>query len=100
MVCEENIREAFPEEWDHFIRRGVQSFKEFHQIISNDFAKEVPIYFMRYEDQTTEARPILTDLFKFMLQETSIEETVLERRIIDVSGEGHQKRAIYKLKST
>lgn len=64
MQCEENVKEAVPEEWDQFIRVMVRGFKEFHEMVKQ---QDIPVYYMRYEDTTNHSKGILTELFQFML---------------------------------
>ena len=47
--------------------------------------KEIPILFVRYEDLVQNPAPILKDVFKFALNVNTIEDTILERRIEEVS---------------
>lgn len=67
MIFEEKINEDFPEEWDAFIKISTKAFKEFHSIMNEKIGKEVPIYFMRYEDITNTMESVMTDLFRFIL---------------------------------
>ena len=54
---------------------------------------------MRYEDLVLNPKPILNELFCFMFEVTSIEGTVLEKRIADYCVKGHSAAAAYKLKA-
>ena len=82
LTCEENISEAFPVEWDQWIRSQVHTFKQYHAFLIDRLAKNVPVYFCRYEDQTTtHANRNLTELFQFFLDQPSIEGTVAKHRI-------------------
>lgn len=49
---EEKFHEAFPVEWDRFVRMYTNMFKRFHEFYINQIARNVPIYFFRYEDKT------------------------------------------------
>ena len=64
-----------------------------------NLAKDVPVYFLRYEDSTMQANEIMTDLFRFMLDQPDITGTVLQHRIDEVTKESFEKRSAYKLKS-
>ena len=33
MISEEKIDEAFPEEWDHWIKHFTRGFKQFHNVL-------------------------------------------------------------------
>jgi hypothetical protein len=35
MSCRENIKEAFPAEWDIYIRAHVKMFKQYHEMVLN-----------------------------------------------------------------
>lgn len=63
-------------------------------------AQHAPTLFLTYEMLILEPEQTLTDLFRFFFDVTSIEGTVLEKRIKDVCAKGHAKQAIYGLKTT
>jgi hypothetical protein len=50
LTCEEKINEAFPAEWDAYIRGQVTIFKQYHAFLIEQLANNVPVYFCRYED--------------------------------------------------
>ena len=53
LTCQENISEAYPVQWDQWVRGQVLIFKQYHAFLIDLLAKQVPVYFFRYEDQTT-----------------------------------------------
>ena len=55
---------------------------------------------MRYEDLILNPEPVLTELFCFLLGVDSIEGTVVEKRIHEVSSSNHSTKSVYKLKNT
>ena len=55
---------------------------------------------MRYEDLKLRPEPVLTDLFRFMLDTDSLEGTLCERRIKEVTASGFSTKTAYALKST
>ena len=55
---------------------------------------------MRYEDLKLRPQPVLTDLFRFILNVDSLEGTLCERRIKEVTATGFSTKTIYALKST
>ena len=55
---------------------------------------------MRYEDLKLNPKPVLSDLFCFMLDVPSIAGTVVERRISEVTKAGFSNMTAYRLKST
>ena len=63
LISEEKINIAFQEEWDFNIKVMASAYKKFYEIVREIIAKDVPIYFIRYEDQITKAEPLLTELF-------------------------------------
>ena len=99
MKCKENIAEAFPHEWDSYIKFSVQNFKQYHELCLKQIATGTPHYFIRYEDTTNDSQPIMTELFKFMLDQPTLNGTILEKRINETTSQSHQQRASYSLKS-
>ena len=63
-------------------------------------AEEIPTYWMRYEDLKINPRPVLEDLFCFLLDVPSIAGTVVEKRIAEITQKGFESKAAYKLKSS
>ena len=55
---------------------------------------------MRYEELKTSPRPVLEELFCFLLDVPSIENTNVQRRIQEVTQTGFSDKQAYKLKST
>ena len=58
-------------------------------------ARQIPTYFMRYEDLKMNPRPVLEELFCFLLDVADIEGTVVQKRIGEVSSAGFQSKAVY-----
>ena len=56
-----------------------------HEILLNAIANKIPTYFMRYEDLRMNPKPVLEGLFRFLLDVESIQGTVVERRIEEVT---------------
>ena len=71
-----------------------------HETVVNKLEKSIPTYYMRYEDLRNNPIPALIELFKFLLDVTTIEGTVVEKRIHDIARSGNRTKAIYKLKSS
>jgi hypothetical protein len=67
MKCKENIAEAFPKEWDTYIKFFVKNFKQYHELCLKQIATGTPHYFIRFEDTTNDSKTIMTELFQFML---------------------------------
>lgn len=101
MTSVEKVNEVFPAEWDAWIRGKIPVFKAYHERVIELLAAQVPVYFLRYEDQTSIARQTTTEFFKFILDSPEIDGTVLQHRIDEVTKESHEKRTtVYKLKSS
>ena len=75
------MHEKFPEFWSEFALATARNIKNSHEYITRKLAKEIPIYFMRYEDLISNPEIILTECFKFILETLSLDGTVLEKRI-------------------
>ena len=52
LYCKEVVNQAFPAEWDEFVRNYIVSFKEWHKYIVDELAPKVPVHYMRFEDMT------------------------------------------------
>ena len=63
-------------------------------------ASEIPTYFMRFEDLRDDPVPVLTNLFRFLLDVERLDDTVCLRRIKEVTERGYADKKAYKLKST
>ena len=59
----------------------------------------LPTYYVRYEDLVLNPKPVLVELFCFMLEVPSIEGTVCEKRILDYCAKGSDAAAVYKMKA-
>ena len=55
---------------------------------------------MRYEDLKMNPRPALDGLFRFLLDVESLEGTIVEKRIEEVTQAGFATKSAYRLKST
>ena len=59
----------------------------------------IPTYYVRYEDLVIDPKPVLMELFAFMLEVSSIEGTIVEKRILDYCAKGNNAASVYKLKA-
>ena len=84
----EQFHVDFPEYWDQFVRDRISCMRKNHTAVLNSIASEIPTFFMRYEDLKLNPVPALTDLFCFLLDVPSIEGTIVERRINEVTEGG------------
>lgn len=89
----------WPEIWDGFVKAHVENIKKYHDIVLDNRTKQVPHYFIRYEDLYTNPQEILEKVFCFFLELESIEGTNLQRRIKEVVTLGHKATITYAQKT-
>ena len=100
LVPEQEVQTAFPDWWNDWVSLMTQNLKKNHEVTKDWIAAEIPTYWMRYEDLKINPRPVLEDLFCFLLDVSSIAGTVVEKRIAEVTQAGFESKAAYKLKNT
>jgi len=88
----------FPEVWWEWVSKMTVNMKMNHDEVYEDLARVLPTYFMRYEDLKINPVPVLKELFCFLLDVSSIEGTVVERRIQEVASVGFTSQTVYNLK--
>ena len=67
-------------------------FRFYHEFMIKRMVEEnVPIYFLRYEDETNHSRQTLTELFKFVLNVPDLDGTVVKHRIDEVTSHTFEK---------
>ena len=66
----------------------------------NTLTKEIPTYIFRYEDLISDPEPMMLECFRFLLDVHSIEGTIVEARIKEISRQGNESKAIYNLQNT
>ena len=71
-----------------------------HRNVLAEIAPNIPVFFMRFEDLKLKPEPVLTDLFRFLLDAESLDGTLCERRIKEVAASGFSTKTAYALKST
>ena len=59
----------------------------------------IPTLYLRYEDMVLNPRPVLNELFCFLLDVPSIEGTVVEKRIEQACTQGSEGARVYHLKA-
>ena len=91
----EQFHVDLPDYWNSYVNHFVQSLKDNHEIVVDQMAHQIPTYFMRYEDLKMNPRPVLEELFCFLLDVASIEGTVVQKRIEEVASAGFQSKAVY-----
>ena len=63
-------------------------------------SEKIPTYYMRFEDLRTDPVSTLLDCFRFILDQPSLQGTVVEKRIKERCSLENQPKSSYKLKST
>ena len=92
LVPNEQYHVDMPQYWQKWIETCVTEIKENHDIVVNRMARQIPTYFMRYEDLKMNPRPALEELFCFLLDVASIENTNVQRRIHEVTQADFSKK--------
>ena len=62
-----------------------------HNYIINALSKQIPTFILRYEDLVEDPEPVLMNVFRFLLDAPSIEGTIVEKRIQDISEQGKKE---------
>lgn len=76
-----------------------KNYQKYVEMERTEISKKVPTLFVRYEDLVTNPVETLSDIFRFFLNVPSIEGTVIEKRIIDISAKGTSTQSkVYELK--
>ena len=96
VVPQEKYHEAFPEWWKVLVEQMMQLIKQSHEKMTSDMANIMPVYFLRYEDLVLNPEPVLMEMFLFLLEAESLEGTVVQKRIRDVTST--TQNSVYKLK--
>lgn len=78
----------------------IANMKANHKDVLDSMASEIPTFFMRFEDLIDDPVPVLTNLFRFLLDVEQLDNTVCLRRIKEVTEKGFADKKAYKLKST
>ena len=84
-MLNEEFHKEYPDWWADFSKKLAGHMRYNHKEVVNNFAKQIPTYIVRYEDLLTDPEPILNEVFRFLLDVNSIEGTVVEQRIKEVS---------------
>ena len=86
----------FPEVWDKFLREVTDIIADYHANMTDELAKEIPCYFLRYEDLRSKPQETLEALYCFILDVPSVEGLNIQRRIKQVVDLGHSASVTYK----
>ena len=71
-----------PEYWQKFVRIVTDMLADNFAKVES-VAKEIPTYYVRYEDLILDPTRVISELFRFLLGVSKIEGTVLEKRIVE-----------------
>lgn len=82
-TCTEHFHEADPIWWAKFVEYCAKGTNEMLKINQKLMHPAIPTYYIRYEDLVLNPAPVLSKLFCFLLEVSSIEGTVVEKRIAD-----------------
>ena len=96
----ELIHEQFPDWWDKWVKDMAEMIRFNHDYITNTLSAQIPTYIFRYEDLVLDPEPVLLECFRFLLDVHSLEGTVVEQRIKNISQQGFAAKSVYALKNT
>ena len=68
----------FEKDWGEFIEQEITVWKDFHEFW---LQSKIPVHLIRYEDILNDPKPTMVKLFKFILNTSHIEGTVIEKYI-------------------
>ena len=81
--------ESYSEEFDEFVRQEISIWREFHEYWMLE--PIIPTLVVRYEDLLMNPKDTLTELFKFLLNTSSLSGTLIENLIREESKEDNQQ---------
>ena len=93
------LNQVDPEWWDRFVKAMTRVFNRNCTRVKEECESAIPTYYVRYEDLVLNPKPVLIELFSFLLDVPSVEGTVVEKRINDYCAKGNEAATIYKLKA-
>lgn len=65
------------DEWDKMIKQEITNWRDFHRY----WIETQDVYFLRFEDLTSNNAEVLTGIFKYLLDVDSLEGTLIDLRI-------------------
>ena len=74
----------FSDWWERWVTNQTLNIVHGHQHIMNTVSVSMPTYFLRFEDIIANPSPFLKDIFKMAFSVSSLQGTILERRIEEV----------------
>ena len=90
------LHTEFPEFWDKFAIATATNIARSHEFMAANIDK-IPTLFVRYEDLVLNPEKTLQEIFRFMLDADSLENTILEKRIKDIASNEFVDHPVYKL---
>lgn len=72
MTCAEQYEVEFAEDFDNWVRGLTNNFKLWHKYLIKEVATKMPVYFFRYEDVTNDGNRVMSEIFRFALNEPNI----------------------------
>lgn len=88
----------FADDWDRFLRSSAHDIANFHKYVIDNISNKVPTYWIRYEDLRLNPYETLQKVFCFLLDVESIEGTNIQKRIKEITNQGHEVSVAYKQK--
>ena len=83
--CTNDFTVEFKAEWENFVKFAVKVWKDFYKFyLDQAKAKNIPVFFIRYEDLVMHKPKAITDSFRFILGQDSLEGLYIEKRINDI----------------
>lgn len=70
------------------MKDNAENIQYSHTYIDDNLADKIPTYYIRYEDLVIDPQPVLMECFRFLLDVHSLEDTVIEARIKQISKQG------------
>ena len=75
---ENKLHEEFPEWWDGWVTAFCENINTGKEYVITHIAQQIPTYVLRYEDLKLNPKPVLEEMFCFLLDVESIEGTVVQ----------------------
>ena len=79
------------EEWKQMIRQEITLWRDFHRY----WIETKDVYFLRFEDLTSDPVTTLTGIFKYLLGVSTLEGSEIEQRIRQLASDAN-KPQLYK----
>ena len=96
-MSEKPINE-YTDYWNFFAKWAADEMAKFHTDLVAQ-SEVTPTFFLRYEDLREDPQPFLAKMFAFILDVSSIEGTVIEARLNEVTKVDVTENSRYILKS-